>query len=92
LLYGIHGSHWSPEIDVPAGYEQVTYDPQYVLSEDRKTCRSFGTMKSMLLTMPISLMFWAGLNEPALIKAASAYGKPRIIESRQGFGPIPSEP
>jgi len=86
----------APEIDVPAGYEQVTYDPQYELSEDRKTYAEVtGTTKLMLPNpMPISLMFWAGPgNEPALIKAASAYEEAthhRIPP--KDFGPIPGEP
>jgi Asp-tRNA(Asn)/Glu-tRNA(Gln) amidotransferase A subunit family amidase len=66
----------APEIDVPAGYTQVTYDPQYVLSPDKKEYLEVtGAVKSTLPhPMPISLMFWAGPgNEPALIKTASAY-------------------
>ena len=86
----------APEIDVPAGYTQVAYDPQYVLSADRMTYSEVtGTVKSMLPNpMPISLMFWAGPgNEPALIKAASAYEEAthhRIPP--KDFGPIPGEP
>jgi amidase len=66
----------APEIDVPAGYNQIVYEPQYVLSADKKEYLEVtGTVKSMLPhPMPISLMFWAGPgNEPALIKVASAY-------------------
>ena len=65
-----------PEIDVPAGYTQVVYEPQFVLSPDKKSYRSVtGTVRSTLRhPMPISLMLWGGPGaEPALIRAASAY-------------------
>jgi Asp-tRNA(Asn)/Glu-tRNA(Gln) amidotransferase A subunit family amidase len=86
----------APEIDVPAGYDQIAYDPQYVLSEDRKTyIEVTGTTKSMLPNpMPVSLMFWAGPgNEPALIKSASAYEEATHHRvSPKDFGPVPGEP
>jgi len=66
----------APEIDVPAGYNQVVYEPQYILSADKKEYLEVtGTVESTLPhPMPISLMFWAAPgNEPALIKVASAY-------------------
>ncbi len=86
----------APEIDVPAGYNQITYDPQYVLSADKKEYREVtGTVKSMLPNpMPLSLMFWAGPgNEPALIKAASAYeGATHHRAPPPKFGALPDEP
>jgi amidase len=65
-----------PEMEVPAGFTTVTYDPQYVLSADRQEyLATTGTVKSELEhPMPISLMFWAGPgDEPEVIKVASAY-------------------
>jgi amidase len=65
-----------PEIDVPAGYTQVAYEPRYELSADGKTYRSVtGTVASQLpVPMPISLMVWAGPGtDPEVIKVASAY-------------------
>jgi amidase len=65
-----------PEIDVPAGYTRVAYEPQYELSADRKSYRSVsGTVESQLPhPMPISLMVWAGPgSDPEVIKVASAY-------------------
>ena len=83
-----------PEIDVPAGYNQIVYEPQYVLSADKKQYVEItGSVKSMLPNpMPISLMFWAAPgNEPALIKVASAYEAathhrvpPRVIRTGRG--------
>jgi amidase len=65
-----------PEIEVPAGYNQIVYEPQFVLSSDKTRYQSVtGTVRSLLpVPMPISMMFWAGPgNEPELIKIASAY-------------------
>jgi hypothetical protein len=63
-------------MDVPAGYTQVVYEPQYVLSPDKKEYRMVtGQVESRLPhPMPISLMVWAGPgSDPAVIKVASAY-------------------
>jgi Asp-tRNA(Asn)/Glu-tRNA(Gln) amidotransferase A subunit family amidase len=85
-----------PEIEVPAGYTQVVYEPQYVLSESRTSYDIVtGNVKSMLPhPMPISMMIWAGPgNEPALIKVASAYETAtRHRKPPAAFGPIPNEP
>ncbi len=65
-----------PEMDVPAGYTQITYDPQYVLSPDKKAyVMVTGQVESRLPNpMPISMMFWSGPGSDAsVIKAASAY-------------------
>jgi amidase len=66
----------SPEIDVPAGFTTVSYDPQFVLSADKKRYNAVtGDVKVNLPhPLPISMMFWAGPGSDAdLIKAASAY-------------------
>lgn len=64
-----------PEMDVPAGFTTISYDPQYVLSPDQKTYLEVtGTVASEMPPMPISMMFWAGPGSDAsVIKAASAY-------------------
>ena len=85
-----------PEIDVPAGYTEVVYEPQFVLSADKKQYRAVsGTTPSKLPhPMPISMMFWAGPGtEPTVIKVASAYQsatKHRVPPP--AFGPVPNEP
>ena len=85
-----------PEIDVPAGYNQIVYEPQYVLSADKKQyVEVTGSVKSMLPNpMPISLMFWAAPgNEPALIKVASAYeAATHHRVPPPSFGPVAEEP
>jgi amidase len=65
-----------PETDVPAGYVTASYDPKYVLSEEKKQYIAVtGDVETKLPhPMPISLMFWAGPGSDAeVIKAASAY-------------------
>ncbi len=82
----------SPEVTVPAGFNQVVYDPRYELRADKKgyvlvTGKERGMMNR---PMPISLAFWAGPgDEPVVLKAASAYEaatKHRAPPS--GFGPV----
>jgi amidase len=65
-----------PEIDLPAGFTQVVYEPQYRLTADGMEYEAVtGTVKStMQYPMPISMMIWAGPGaEPAIIRVASAY-------------------
>jgi len=65
-----------PQIVVPAGYNQIVYEPGFALSPD-KTRYNYvsGTQRSLLPhPMPISMMLWSGPGEePTLIKIASAY-------------------
>lgn len=86
----------SPEIEVPAGYVNVSYDPKYVLSADKKRYNSVtGTEPTTLPhPMPISMMFWSGPGyDPEVIKAASAYEaatKHRVPPPT--FGPVKTAP
>ncbi|MBI2816563.1 MAG: amidase [Acidobacteria bacterium] len=83
----------SPEVDVPAGFVTVAYDPKYVLSPDKKKYIAVtGDVKVDLPhPLPISMMFWAGPgSDPDVIKAASAYEAAthhRIPPP--AFGPVP---
>jgi Asp-tRNA(Asn)/Glu-tRNA(Gln) amidotransferase A subunit family amidase len=66
----------APEMEVPAGFTDVAYDPTYVLSADhKKYVEATGTVRTRLEhPMPISLMIWGGPgDEPEVIKVASAY-------------------
>ena len=84
----------APEMEVPAGFTQVAYDPKYVLSADKTTYEAVaGDVETKLPhPMPISLMLWAGPgSEPELIKVASAYEA--ATHHRQAppmFGPVKS--
>ena len=66
-----------PSIVVPAGFNQILYEPQFVLSEDKMDYDSVtGTEQTLLDApgLPIGMMFWAGPGEePTLLKVASAY-------------------
>jgi amidase len=83
----------SPEADVPAGYVTTTYDPKYVLSEDKMQYIAVtGDVKSELPhPMPISMMFWAGPGSDSdVIKAASAYESATHHRTPPpAFGPLP---
>jgi amidase len=65
-----------PEVIVPAGFNQVTYEPQFVLSDDKKSyIAKAGTVESkMAQPMPLSIEYWAGPGDEAVVlKVASAY-------------------
>jgi len=65
-----------PEIIVPAGFNDVVYEPRFVLSDDKKSyVQTPGTVLSKLpVPLPISIQYWAGPgDEPVMLKVASAY-------------------
>jgi Asp-tRNA(Asn)/Glu-tRNA(Gln) amidotransferase A subunit family amidase len=84
-----------PEIEVPAGYNQVVYEPGFALSEEKKRfVQVTGSQRSLLPhPMPISIMFWAGPGyETNLIRAASAYeAATQHRRPPSAFGPVPGE-
>ena len=85
-----------PEIVVPAGFNDIVYEPRFVLNGagDRYDAVP-GYERSLLDTpLPISLMFWAGPGEEsAVLKAASAYeAATRHRVPPPDFGPLPDEP
>ncbi len=84
----------APEIEVPAGYTSVVYEPQYVLSEEKTEYKAVtGTVKSQLPNpMPISMMFWsAPATDATLIKVASAYeSATHHRKPPPAFGPVAS--
>ena len=85
-----------PEIVVPAGFNDVVYEPRFVLNEagDRYDAVP-GHERSVLDTpLPIGMMFWAGPgDEAAVLKAASAYeAATRHRAPPPDFGPLPDEP
>jgi Asp-tRNA(Asn)/Glu-tRNA(Gln) amidotransferase A subunit family amidase len=67
----------TPSIVVPAGFTQIVYEPQHVLSEDKTDYDAVTGSEQTLLDapgLPIGIMFWAGPgDEPVLLKVASAY-------------------
>jgi len=83
----------SPEVDVPAGYVTRSYDPKYVLSDDKTQYIAVtGSVEAELPhPMPISMMFWAGPGSDSdVIKAASAYeAATHHRVPPPAFGPVP---
>ena len=84
-----------PEIVVPAGFNDVVYEPRFVLNAagDRYDAVP-GYERSRLDTpLPIGMMFWAGPGEEAgVLKAASAYeAATRHRVPPPDFGPLPDE-
>jgi len=83
-----------PEMDVPAGYTDIVYEPQFYLSTDKKEyIEVTGEVESHLPhPMPISMMFWSAPgSDSAVIKAASAYES--MTHHRvppAAFGPVPT--
>jgi Asp-tRNA(Asn)/Glu-tRNA(Gln) amidotransferase A subunit family amidase len=81
-----------PEITVPAGFNNIVYDPKYVLSKDKKTYTLVtGSVQSLMPNpMPFSINFWAGPgDEPTILKIASSYeaaSKHRVAPA--AFGPL----
>ena len=85
-----------PEIVVPAGFNDVVYEPRFVLNAAGDGYNAVpGDERSLLDTpLPISMMFWAGAGEEAaVLKAASAYeAATRHRVPPPDFGPLPDEP
>lgn len=94
--FGITDTLGVPEIIVPAGFNQVEYAPQFVLSADKKRYIDVaGTVKSkMEHPMPFSLEFWGGPgDEPVMLKIASAYeAATHHRKTPAGFPPLKGEP
>ena len=66
----------APEIQIPAGFTEIVYEPKFALSADKTGYDEVaGDVASKLRhPMPISLTVWAAPgDEPTLIKIASAY-------------------
>ncbi len=86
----------APEIVVPAGFNDVVYEPRYVLNAtgDRYEAVSGDEPSRLETPLPISLMFWAGPgDEAAVLRAASAYeAATRHRGPPPDFGPLPDEP
>ncbi len=86
----------APEIAVPAGFNDVVYEPRFVLNAagDRYDAVPGYEPSTLDTPLPISLMFWAGPGEEAVVlKAASAYeAATRHRVPPPAFGPLPEEP
>ncbi len=84
----------TPEITIPAGYNDIVYEPEFVLNEDKMgyTLVTGTTPSIMAEPMPFSINFWGEPgSEAILLKASSAYevaSKHRVPPP--AFGPLPA--
>jgi len=82
-----------PEVDVPAGYTDIVYEPQYALNADKtRYITVTGTVQSKLTNpMPISLTVWAAPgSDSTVIKVGSAYeAATHHRVPPPAFGPLP---
>ena len=66
-----------PEITVPAGFNRIVYEPEYVLNaaKDNYVAAANNDRRSLLESpLPVGISFWAGPgDEGVVIKAAAAY-------------------
>ena len=81
-----------PEITVPAGFNRIVYDPEYVLNEDRDDYDNVTSNRRTELdaALPVGLSFWAGPgDEPLVLRVASAYeAATRHRRPPPDFGPV----
>jgi len=92
-----YSADWGiPEIAVPAGFNQVVYEPEFALNADKTNYNSVtGKLRTSLPhPLPISIAFWAGPgDEPTLIKVASAYeAATKHRKPPANFVPLPRKP
>jgi amidase len=83
-----------PEITVPAGFNTIVYEPEYVLNAAKDSCAGAANedQRSQLeFPLPVGLSFWAGPgDEGVVIKAAMAYeAATRHRMAPPGFGTVP---
>lgn len=94
--YGYGATLGLPEVFVPAGFADVSYEPRFKLSEDGTKYDSVaGTEPTKLSSpLPFNIGFWAAPgDESTIIKVASAYeAATKHRKPPAGFGPVRGEP
>jgi Asp-tRNA(Asn)/Glu-tRNA(Gln) amidotransferase A subunit family amidase len=86
----------APEIEIPAGFNDIVFEPQFRLSKDGTGYEEVAgeVQTKMAHPTPISLTIWGGPgDEPTLIKVASAYeGATHHRTPPPQFPPLKGEP
>ena len=81
-----------PEITVPAGFNRIVYDPEYVLNENRDGYDNVTGRRRTVLDapLPVGISFWAGPgDEPIVLRVASAYeAATKHRRPPPDFGPV----
>ena len=81
-----------PEITVPAGFNRIVHDPEYVLNEDKDDYDNVtGSRQTQLdAALPVGISFWAGPgDEPLILRVASAYeAATKHRRPPPDFGPV----
>lgn len=94
--YGYGATLGIPEVFVPAGFADTSYEPRFVLSQDGTKYETVsGTEPTKLASpLPFNIGFWAGPGEEStLLKVASAYeAATHHRKAPPAFGPLPGEP
>ncbi len=84
-----------PELTVPAGFNPVVYEPEYVLNEDKDDYDSVTSSEQTELEspLPVGISFWAGPGDESIIlRAASAYeAATKHRKAPPDFGPVDTE-
>src|SRR5262249_1909191 len=81
-----------PEITVPAGFNQIVYEPSYGLNQAKNSYIGVANndRRTVLeVPLPVGMSFWAGPgDEPTILKVASAYeAATRHRKAAPAFGP-----
>jgi len=94
--YGHGATLGTPEVFVPAGFNDVVYETKYVLSADGTKYEFVsGTEPTKLKNpLPFNIGFWAGPGEEVtILKVASAYeAATKHRRAPPDFGPVKGEP
>ena len=82
-----------PEITVPAGFNTISYEPEYVLNAAKSAYLSSANEKSrstLEIPLPVGISFWAGPgDEGIVIKIAAAYeAATKHRAAPAAFGPV----
>ena len=82
-----------PEITVPAGFNAISYEPDYVLNAARDgyvSAANESRRSTLVIPLPVGIAFWGGPgDEGVVIKATAAYeAATRHRAAPPAFGPV----